>query len=204
MLFGPSLSASSLTSLFLSGGLLPRFFQAIRKHVLGVGGGPAIGQHLIELRFICMEPHEKFTQVIRAAKFRLSSSQKPGPQSQRNKFHMCPDHDSESHQRYRCKVAVLHQAARGADFHPQCTRWFDPKKKSWASCSLADERLRSFAARALYFLNAILHLIDPRNRDSGSRSLDGGSLLNISCLPQVRSNLEVGLFPDWLNVRNAA
>ena len=63
MLFGPSLCASSLTSLFLSGGFLPRFFQAIRKHVLGVSGGPTIGQHLIELRFICMEPHEKFTQV---------------------------------------------------------------------------------------------------------------------------------------------
>jgi hypothetical protein len=63
MLFGPSLSASSLTSLFLSGGFLPRFFQAVRKYVIGVGGGPTIGQHFIQLRFICMEPHEKFAQV---------------------------------------------------------------------------------------------------------------------------------------------
>jgi hypothetical protein len=63
MLFGPSLSASSLTSLFLSGGFLPRFFQAIRKHMLGMSGGPSIGQHLIELRFICMESHEKLTEV---------------------------------------------------------------------------------------------------------------------------------------------
>jgi hypothetical protein len=63
MLLWPIQGASSLTSLFLSGGFLPRFFQAIRKYVLGVSGGPAIGQHLIELRFICMDPHEKFTQV---------------------------------------------------------------------------------------------------------------------------------------------
>ena len=55
--------ASSLPSLALASRLLTRFFQAIRKHRLGMIGSPSIGQHLIETRIVVVQAQQQFTQV---------------------------------------------------------------------------------------------------------------------------------------------
>ena len=51
----PSLCASTLATLALSGRLQACFFQAIHVNRFGLIDGPAIGQHLIETRIVGIE-----------------------------------------------------------------------------------------------------------------------------------------------------